>query len=679
MNQVTQFIETVLGAQVNKGIAIMMTLDTATGSPNAKHIKFEFPEDISKMAAKAKELDTAGLDVYLSVGLYGRDSSGVVDAKADYVIGSPCVWLDADNCKPENFLVPPKVVLQSSPNRYQVFWPLEQMVSPQQAESVVKSLSYQYRGKGSDVNGWRCNKLMRLPGTHNHKAIRVQEDGTYPEVELLKMEPEPVTLSVFGRVFEMEELGEEESVPYDGPVHEYVDIPPLHPLPGGYLWYPMFVRRWNSRTVGDRSHHISLLCSDLYRHGLDDSEILRMLSEHPVCIDKYVTINRIKADVMRFLDKLRENPPEPYRLYRAEDDTQDDDTPRIFSAFTVTKLPEPPWLIPGYMPAKAHVNLYGPSGIGKSLAVLDWAFRLALGKPWYDTPVQRIPVLYIVAEGLTVTQQRIMSWANYHQVDLERDLEPDQLMFYGQSVQLMNEVDIKKLKMDIQAHMRNAPQLIVFDTLSQCIIGANENSPEDMSRVNGVMEELRRMYACTTLLVHHTGYENDHERGHSSFPASADTRIKVESYMGQLTLDCEKQRGGEPFETVYLDFKKRDPSVLVETSRSQKMQLTDGDLRPYHVKILKTLAGSKAMSTHEVAALCAIPERRFLRYRAELELSRLLSRPSGWDKMVQLTPDGEAMYKRLNNAAPAPTQTYVQITPAEPITYGERDGVLTLF
>jgi hypothetical protein len=655
MDQITQFFEAVLGAQANTGVAILAAFDA---NKNVIHRGFDFPQDIAGMVKFAKDNDAAGQDVYLSMALFQRDERGNAKAQEAYAIGNPCIWLDADSCKPRDMAIEPAIVLESSPARYQMFWPLPKMIPTREAQEIVKALSYQHRVKGADVGGHSCVKLMRVPCTHNYKPIRESSNG-HPKVSLEKLETTPVDVSIFSAIPAPTEQQAKEKPEYTGPMHEYPNIPDLPPLtPTGYMWNTDFKYRWSQIEVGDRSEHIYILLADLYCHRLSDAQMIEQMFKHPVALDEWGTPEATLKDFGRIIEKLHAKNPQPYLLDKPQG--EEDTAPRIFTAYAVTKLEEPPWIVPGYLPAKAQINLYGPSGIGKSLAVLDWAFRLSLGMKWNDRDVAPIPVLYVVAEGLTVTQQRIEAWAKYHWGEsYEAKLEEmrEQLMFYGQSVQLLNDVSVKRLRMDINSAMRNVPQLIIFDTLSQCIIGANENSPEDMSRVNGVMEELRREYSCSTLLVHHTGYENDHERGHSSFPASADTRVKVEAYMGQLTLDCEKQRGAEPFDTVYLDFVKRDPSVLVNVSRSQATTLTEDTLRPYHVKIMKTLAGSKQMSTHEVAALCAIPERRFLRYRAELELSRLVSRPTGWDKMVQLTIDGEEMYKRMMAKQAATAQT----------------------
>jgi hypothetical protein len=80
-----------------------------------------------------------------------------------------CVWADLDDCNPNNLLVRPTLVLETSPERYQAIWSLEQPIAAEDAEALSRRVAYGHRNVGSDVSGWDLTQLLRVPGTNNFK------------------------------------------------------------------------------------------------------------------------------------------------------------------------------------------------------------------------------------------------------------------------------------------------------------------------------------------------------------------------------------------------------------------------------------------------------------------------------------------------------------------------------
>jgi hypothetical protein len=81
----------------------------------------------------------------------------------------PIVWSDLDDAVPDKLVIKPNVVVESSPNRYQGIWLLNDLAVPEEAEDASHRIAYYHAGEGADKNGWMLTKLLRVPLTYNMK------------------------------------------------------------------------------------------------------------------------------------------------------------------------------------------------------------------------------------------------------------------------------------------------------------------------------------------------------------------------------------------------------------------------------------------------------------------------------------------------------------------------------
>lgn len=676
---IEQFIKAIYGEY--KGIALVLMLNKQVANDNGRTRPFNYPEELPKMVQFIRDMDDAGVDVYTYMSLFKRletKSRWEVQPQKEYSIGCPLMWIDADTCHHSYLFIPPSITLETSPGSYQAFWPLDRLLDPQEAEDIAKRLAYYHVPKGADKGGWQCNKAMRIPGTHNHKPERVLMDGSRPLVKMLKCEPTPLSPSIFDVLPTIDELKLERGtllVP-GAPKADYVGsatkydftepYPEMPDLPGDAHYPPDLVQLWNLRQFDDRSGWANAMVKGLFQCGLPDEQIIAAMVGHPIYVDKAFEKwggqpLAIREDVLRILERLRENGVAPRLVLgkkieqkptarRAELDAiakgtvpiYESNRKRVMTPLEVTRMEPLPWLIDGYIPQKAQINVFGPSGVGKSFQILDWSFRIAEGREWNGAKVHQGSVVYVVAEGLEMMGSRVEAWCDYNKIMI-----PDRhnLFFYSEPVQLADSASVDRFMYDISSYTEK-PVLVIFDTLSQCLIGGDENSPQDMTKVNGYMLYLREVLDCATIIVHHTGYDGDHERGHSSFPASAATRIKIDERMGQLVVDCEKQRGGKEFETVYVDRiehtvqKTNAPSVsslVLQEGVEPAKRLAPDMLGNKHIKILTVLASVDAIGSTELMARAGLQERPFMRYKSELEQSGYLTTE---DRKVHILPDG---------------------------------------
>lgn len=103
-------------------------------------------------------------DVWFSVNLY-KERERVAE-NATY---GQAVYMDADTCHPDNFRVPPSIVVESSPGKWQCYWLLDEPTPVQEIQHVAHQISIAHEKQGCDKSGWIPTKMLRVPTTSNLK------------------------------------------------------------------------------------------------------------------------------------------------------------------------------------------------------------------------------------------------------------------------------------------------------------------------------------------------------------------------------------------------------------------------------------------------------------------------------------------------------------------------------
>jgi len=189
--------------------------------------------------------------------------------------------------------------------------------------------------------------------------------------------------------------------------------------------------------------------------------------------------------------------------------------------------PKASWLIKGVLPTQGLACLYGPSGVGKSFALLDMGLSIARGVQWQGQRVTHAAVIHVAAEGGHGFAQRLEVYGKRHGVDVARlpffvcpsgfDLRsgPD----VAEVVAMAEEVSARGLRVG----------LVVIDTLNRVLPGADENAASDMSAAVAGMAQIAEKLGCLVTIVHHSGKDaSKGARGHSSLRAAMDTELSVD-------------------------------------------------------------------------------------------------------------------------------------------------------
>ncbi|MEQ9490510.1 MAG: DNA-primase RepB domain-containing protein [Alphaproteobacteria bacterium] len=117
-------------------------------------------------------------DLYFCPNAFGLDRR--LDENA---LSTPYAWCDIDGADPDLFVPIPGVLVETSPGRFQGYWRFKRSISPRRAAAISRQLTYDF---GGDRGGWSVTKMLRIPGTRNHKY----EDQ--PLVALRRLDLSPV-------------------------------------------------------------------------------------------------------------------------------------------------------------------------------------------------------------------------------------------------------------------------------------------------------------------------------------------------------------------------------------------------------------------------------------------------------------------------------------------------------
>lgn len=215
--------------------------------------------------------------------------------KAEFALPSHFAWADIDTADPASFEPEPNVLWRTSPGRYQGLWIFSDRKTPELSEACSKMLAYRH---GADRNGWTSTKVLRIPGTFNHKPAydlpRVRlvysnwESQRRPVVPATK--PRPTVASI-----ELQTLGPEG---YDPKAVFEKYRPLLHPRTRALI-------RSKTASEPDRSKCIFEIIAGLHDAKANPGEIASVIRANAYFIDKHGgNESRLFAELSRVLAKL---------------------------------------------------------------------------------------------------------------------------------------------------------------------------------------------------------------------------------------------------------------------------------------------------------------------------------------------------------------------------------------
>ena len=180
-----------------------------------------------------------------------------------------------------------------------------------------------------------------------------------------------------------------------------------------------------------------------------------------------------------------------------------------------SNLAPPVWLLKDRLTRDSIAMLYGPSGHYKSFIAMNMAAEVAQTGEC---------AFYVAAEGMSrMARKDFPAWKMAYGEDR-------QLPFYlVDDMPLVDDPnDYVAFAASIRDKAAGRPVSIIFiDTLNRAMLGLEENSAKDAARVIQAALFLKKAFACTVVVVHHTPADGSDPRGSSAFYAGFDTVLKV--------------------------------------------------------------------------------------------------------------------------------------------------------
>lgn len=304
------------------------------------------------------------------------------------------------------------------------------------------------------------------------------------------------------------------------------------------------------------------LVAHLAAIGRTSAEILAM-ADH-ITLPGY-TADQTRREMGQALRSARTkwDLPEPDdHAVEAEEATREpaDSTFQILNIDELDALPPPSWLIHEMIVDDGLSVIYGDPGAGKSFFALDMGLRLSHGMDWHGYAAVKAGVLYIAGEGARGLGKRIKGWRYKHAMD---GIDAPFLLL-PIAVELLDEKQRAKLLRTIDEAVQRAGfdiRLVVVDTVSRALAGADENGQEAMGAFVKACDAIRVHTKGAVLGVHHSGKDKDRGmRGSTVLLGACDAVFKVSKRENGneivALLATEKQKDAEQAEPIAMTLEK---------------------------------------------------------------------------------------------------------------------------
>lgn len=198
--------------------------------------------------------------------------------RSAHAVPSRCAWCDIDDADPDAYDPQPNILWETSPGRFQGLWLWRDPAPGEIAEQVSRNI---WAKDGGDKGGWSITKMLRLPGTINHKPLYREPVVTLQVCDLRPqklprsiLSPERTSAVVEGGNLQIDGLDPREIM------RRYRRKTGLQ---AGTLMNATRVMR------SDRSGAVYMIVVGLLQAGANDAEIAAVLLINPYFIDKWGT------------------------------------------------------------------------------------------------------------------------------------------------------------------------------------------------------------------------------------------------------------------------------------------------------------------------------------------------------------------------------------------------------
>lgn len=456
-----------------------------------------WPDDRDRFLVEALERADRD-DVYVAPYLRSKASR-----KKGSALPSDLLYADVDKLHPslngfESALIGPGGLLVNSGQGRHVYVRLPDDLEPVELERLNRHLAHRLRAD----SGWAENKVLRLPGTWNHKG-RERDFGSWP-VLIVGGERAP-------RDWSSDELAE-----LLGPEPPRI-VDTSRAVPAAPATVPAhLLERLREKVGDDRSKQSYSFVGACLNAGLSDAATLALALKHEPTRSKYG--DRAAAEVERAIRKHREAPsPASGEPSTAEADDTFRLDPVDWPAVIADGVPALEYLDEPYLPARKRIWGVGPAESGKSI----WA-------AWKAARVTRLSLLVVY-----VSQENGLEEEARRFLRLRPDFEWLRL-YVDQGLDLAHPVHREVF---LEATVGAA--LVVLDTFTACWSG-NEDSNHDLAAFDRDVMKPLQLAGASSLVLDHTGNPQPFVRRRGvSAPRGASSKAQKADFLLEFTATDE--------------------------------------------------------------------------------------------------------------------------------------------
>lgn len=202
-------------------------------------------------------------------------------------------------------------------------------------------------------------------------------------------------------------------------------------------------------------------------------------------------------------------------------------------------VPDPTWIIDGWVIDDGASVWYGPAKTFKTFNVLDMALSVACGVEWRGNATVQQPVLYLLGEGMGTFKYRVHVW-------LAKRSEGRQARFWTipVGVPLSTPEGLANALAAIDS-LPVRPGMVVIDTLNRHFGPGDENSSQDMTRFVQSIDAIRAHTRAHIAIVHHSGKDAEKgARGSSALLGAVDNEFRITRIEGTqiCRIECTAAR-----------------------------------------------------------------------------------------------------------------------------------------
>ncbi len=251
--------------------------------------RFFSSADVADLEETLLDFHHSNYDQYFCPNVFRDRHRKLISAGSTYL-----AWCDVDEADPLAFEPTPSILWQTSPHRTQAIWIWNKSYPASRAALYSKALAYQF---GGDTGGWSANKLLRLPGSVNHKR-----GYNAPKIKLLSLNLMPIAVRP-RMLAEANPAGEAYSRSIDPFRHEPHRV--LRALGSKVDPAVRMLARHKTVRMKDRSKRIFFMIAGLRAAGASPDEIASVVWSSAYFQSKYGSSrSSLEAEIIRVLSKV---------------------------------------------------------------------------------------------------------------------------------------------------------------------------------------------------------------------------------------------------------------------------------------------------------------------------------------------------------------------------------------